>query len=128
VIGNEDEGTAFAAKMGWDVSDLKGAAAALSKLPKLGKARPRTVVFTHGKEPTIVAVDGVVTTYPVVLLDKSLIVDTNGAGDAFVGGFLAGLAADKPLEKCISAGQYCASRVIQVEGAQYPQEASPFTW
>jgi adenosine kinase len=33
--------------------------------------------------------EGVVTSYPVELLPKEKLVDTNGAGDAFVGGFLA---------------------------------------
>jgi len=128
VVGNEDEAAALSEKMGWDKSDLQGCAKKISQLPKNGRARPRTVIFTQGKEPTIVAVDGVVTTYPVVLVEKSLIVDFNGAGDAFVGGFLAGLAQDKPLEKCVQAGQFCAGRIIQVEGSTYPTEASGFAW
>jgi adenosine kinase len=46
--------------------------------------------------------DGVVTLTPVKPLDKSLIVDTNGAGDAFVGGFLAGYFFLLLLLSCIS--------------------------
>lgn len=38
------------------------------------------------------------TTYPVEPLEASAIVDTNGAGDAFVGGFLAQLVLNKPIE------------------------------
>lgn len=34
-------------------------------MPKASGARPRTVVFTQGAEPTIVAVNGKVTLYPV---------------------------------------------------------------
>lgn len=70
VLCNEDEAAAFAEKSGWDVSccsqafsnlqknDLEGVAAKLSQLPKLNDKRPRTVVFTQGPKPTIVAVDG----------------------------------------------------------------------
>ena len=45
-----------------------------------------------------------VTTYAVTLLDQSKIVDTNGAGDAFVGGFLAALAQGKAVEAAVLAG------------------------
>jgi adenosine kinase len=128
VIGNEDEAAAFAEKSGWPKEDLEGCASNLSKLDKKGK-RPRTVIFTQGKNDTIVAIAGKVTRYPVPLVDSSLIVDTNGAGDAFVGGFLAGLAADKPLAVCVAAGQYCAGKIIQVEGTQFPAGSTPdFQW
>jgi adenosine kinase len=128
VVCNEDEAATFAEKSGWAKEDLQGAAVALSKLSKLNDKRKRTVIFTQGKEPTIVAVDGEVTLYPVIPIDKDAIVDTNGAGDAFVAGLLAGLAADKPLAVAVAAGQYCANKVIQVEGAQYPATANDFKW
>lgn len=44
------------------------------------------VVITQGDQPTIVAVEGKITEYPVKALTKEQLVDTNGAGDAFVGG------------------------------------------
>lgn len=34
-------------------------------MPKANGSRPRTVVFTQGSQPTIVAVNGKVTLYPV---------------------------------------------------------------
>ena len=37
----------------------------------------------------VVVSEGKVTEYPVTPLTEAEIVDTNGAGDAFVGGFLA---------------------------------------
>lgn len=128
VVCNEDEAAAFAEKSGWAKDDLQAAAIALSKLPKLNEKKKRTVIFTQGKEPTIVAVDGETTLYPVIPIDKDLIVDTNGAGDSFVAGLLAGLAADKPLAVAVAAGQYCASRIIQVEGAQFPDTPNDFKW
>ncbi|KHN30910.1 Adenosine kinase 2 [Glycine soja] len=42
--------------------------------------------------------------YPVILLPKGKLVDTNGAGDAFVGGFLSQLVDQKSIEECVRAG------------------------
>eukprot|EP00408_Alexandrium_pacificum_P042096 CAMPEP_0171266876 /NCGR_PEP_ID=MMETSP0790-20130122/58868_1 /TAXON_ID=2925 /ORGANISM="Alexandrium catenella, Strain OF101" /LENGTH=94 /DNA_ID=CAMNT_0011735593 /DNA_START=42 /DNA_END=326 /DNA_ORIENTATION=+ len=80
----------------------------------------RKVVITQGSEPTIVAINGHVTTYPVPALPKEKLVDTNGAGDAFVGGFLAALVKGKDIEGCCKAGTYAASVVIQHSGCTYP--------
>jgi ribokinase len=45
------------------------------------------------------------------------VVDTTGAGDSFCGGFLAGLADDKPLEVCAAMGTVAASYVVEACGA-----------
>jgi len=127
ILCNEDEGAAFAEKSGWDKEDLEGAAVKLSQFPKVNSSRPRTVVFTQGPKPTIVAINGVSKTYDVSPIDKAKIVDTNGAGDAFVGGFFAGLALGKSLESSIKAGNYAGGVVIQREGPSYPEECS-FDW
>jgi len=60
-------------------------------------------------------------------MDKSLIVDTNGAGDSFIGGFLAGYALGKPLGKCIDAGHYCAGFIIQRTGCDF-NDVSRYSW
>ncbi|KAL3919362.1 MAG: hypothetical protein SGPRY_005660, partial [Prymnesium sp.] len=73
-----------------------------------------------GKDPTLVACGGVVSEYPVPLLSKDLLVDTNGAGDAFVGGFLAKLAVGCGIEECAKAGHYSARQIIQVSGCKIP--------
>ncbi|KAG5060219.1 Adenosine kinase 2 [Glycine soja] len=58
----------------------------------------------HFLEQTIfVAEDGKMKLYPVILLPKDKLVDTNGAGDAFVGGFLSQLVKQKPIEECMRA-------------------------
>merc|ERR1719265_1597055 len=49
-----------------------------------------------------------------------MIVDTNGAGDAYVGGFLAGLTKGLPIHKCHEAGAYSASMIIQQSGCVCP--------
>ena len=51
---------------------------------------------------------------------QSKIVDTNGAGDAFVGGFLAYLAKGKDLEAAVQAGHYAAGVIIQHSGCTFP--------
>eukprot|EP00983_Pelagomonas_calceolata_P108192 1159431-Pelagomonas_calceolata.AAC.1 len=42
-----------------------------------------------------------------VQIDPKAIVDTNGAGDAFVGGFLSQLVCGKPVSECVRAGESC---------------------
>jgi len=44
-------------------------------------------------------------------------VDTTGAGDSFVGGFLYGLSKDLPLEECARIANDCGARAVQKVGA-----------
>lgn len=48
------------------------------------------------------------------------IVDTTGAGDGFLAGFLDGFLADKPIADCLKQGHAIASMVVQQMGARYP--------
>lgn len=66
--------------------DVKEIALKTAALPKEDEGRPRIVVFTQGEHPTIIVQDGKATEYPVIPLKEGELVDTNGAGDAFVGG------------------------------------------
>jgi len=81
--------------------DLKEVALKVAAMPKKDESRPRTVIFTQGSGSTIVAYNGTVTEYAVDPLAKELLVDTNGAGDAFVGGFLSELVQGKDVEDCL---------------------------
>jgi sugar/nucleoside kinase (ribokinase family) len=45
------------------------------------------------------------------------LVDTTGAGDGYCGGFVAGLAAGRPLAECAAMGTVSASYVIEACGA-----------
>jgi len=65
--------------------------------------------------------DGVVTSYPVEALPPAQLVDTNGAGDAFVGGFLAQLSLGQGVAKCVYAGHWAARVIIQQSGCAYPK-------
>jgi len=120
LFGNETEAQAYAEAVGWDTKDVEFIAIRLSLVPMIGEKPNRKVVITQGADPTIVAIRGQVTKYPVVPLSKDKIVDTNGAGDAFVGGFLAALAKGKDMEGCCKAGASSACVVIQHSGCTYP--------
>jgi len=120
LFGNGAEARAYAAAAGWDTADVEFIATRLSLVPMGAGKPPRTVVITQGPEPTIVAVRGAVSRHAVVDVPRSVIVDTNGAGDAYVGGFLAALARGKSVEACCMVGAYAASVVIQYYGCTYP--------
>jgi len=121
LFGNETEAQTWAESAGWDTKDVAFIATRLSLIPSLKKQK-RTVVITQGKDPTIVAINGHVTEYPVTALPKEKLVDTNGAGDAYVGGFLAALSKGQPIAKCCEAGAYSAGVIVQHSGCTYPEK------
>ncbi|KAL5700085.1 adenosine kinase [Ranunculus cassubicifolius] len=105
VFGNETEARTFSRVHGWE-------------------EHTRITVITQGADPVVVAQDGKATLYPVILLPKEKLVDTNGAGDAFVGGFLSQLVREKPIEECVRAGCYASNVIIQRSGCTYPDKPS----
>ncbi len=123
VFGNETEAVAYGEAMGFG-KDIPTIMLKLAALPKASGARRRTVVITQGSEPTLVATDGAVESFPVDLLDKELIVDTNGAGDAFVGGFIARLVEGKPVSECVRSGTFSARTIIQFSGCAFPKDCN----
>jgi len=118
---NETEAVSFAKSEGWTETDVKEIAIKMQALPKEGKAR--TVVVTQGAEPTIVVQDGAATEHAIIALPKEKLVDTNGAGDSYVGGFLAGLCQGKEIAECCRAGAYAASCIVQESGCQFKGKA-----
>lgn len=116
LFGNETEAGVFAKEHDFKTEDVKEIAMKMAALDKVNKSRPRTVVITQGKEPAIVVKDGKVTEYPVIPIKEEDIVDTNGAGDAFVGGFLSQLAQGKSMDDCVRCGHYAANYMIQQSG------------
>ncbi|KAJ8361642.1 hypothetical protein SKAU_G00181670 [Synaphobranchus kaupii] len=86
LFGNETEAATFAREQGFETEDIEEIAKKAQDLPKVNKKRQRIVVFTQGKDGTILTKGDKVMTFPVLEIDPSDIVDTNGAGDAFVGG------------------------------------------
>ena len=132
LFGNESEAETYAKKFNLEYTnptdgtiDLSQVALHIANLPKKNTARPRTVVFTQGSKSTIVAIGQgtavAATEYPIVdLLEKSQIVDTNGAGDAFVGGFFSSIIVNgrDNIEAAVNAGHAAAKYIIQVSGTQ----------
>eukprot|EP01023_Acetabularia_acetabulum_P027410 TRINITY_DN2595_c0_g1_i1.p1 TRINITY_DN2595_c0_g1~~TRINITY_DN2595_c0_g1_i1.p1 ORF type:complete len:373 (+),score=83.12 TRINITY_DN2595_c0_g1_i1:39-1157(+) len=127
LFGNETEAVAFAEAQGWETKDISEIVLKIARMPKQNGYRCRTVVITQGAEATIVAQNGKVERFPVVPLAKDLLVDTNGAGDAFVGGFLSQLVVGKSVGEACRAGNYAATVVIQRSGCTYPDQPN-FRW
>ena len=146
LFSNEDESKSFAKANDIQFSDMKDLAKKLSKM-KSEINKPRTVIITQGKDPVVVATDDKVqfylyilyinhiisrnfsylinhllykqvTEYPVAVIEKEKIVDLNGAGDAFVGGFLSQYVNGKDEAICVSGGTYCAQYIIQRAGTK----------
>jgi adenosine kinase len=124
LFGNETEAQTFAESEGWETKDIKEIASKIAAMPKENGSRGRTVVFTQGADATVVATAEGVTEYAVIPLEKKDLVDTNGAGDAFVGGFLSQLVVGKDVAACCKAGNYAANVIIQRSGCTFPDTPS----
>jgi adenosine kinase len=121
LFGNESEAEAFSNEHGWNTKDMKVIAEKLAQLPKQNGARARVVVLTHGALPTVVYRNGEVKEYDIVHIKQEDIVDTNGAGDAFVGGFMAELVQGACIDTCIRCANYAANFIIQRSGCTLPE-------
>merc|ERR1719460_3211469 len=84
VFGNETEAAAYAESFELNTSDIGEIAMKIAQLPKENGSRSRLVVITQGSDPVIAVEHGKLHSFPVAPIPKEEIVDTNGAGDAFV--------------------------------------------
>ncbi len=121
LFGNESEAEAFAKEQNFGTTDQKEIAKKISALPKFNGSRMRMVVITQGSEPTIVYKNGQIREFPVIHISPEEIVDTNGAGDAFAGGFMAQFVQEQSLEDCIRCANYAANLIIQRSGCTLPE-------
>lgn len=122
LFGNETEARTLSKVHGWETENVEEIALKISQLQKASGTNKRITVITQGADPVVVAEDGKVKLYPVILLPKEKLIDTNGAGDAFVGGFLSQLVLEKPIADCVKAGCYAANVIIQRSGCTYPEK------
>ena len=123
LFGNKNDALAYSSAQGWGATDDHLAVAIrLAQGEKINNERPRYVIITHGSDPTVVATAGGITDYITPRLPTEEIVDLNGAGDAFVGGFLSQLAQHKPVDDCIRAAQYSAQTIIKNHGCSFPEK------
>lgn len=126
LFGNESEAEAFSEANSLGTKDVKEIALKISTMDgKINAARKRMVVITQGALPTVIAYDGVTTEYPVTAVAHSDIVDTNGAGDAFVGGFMSQLVQGKDVAQCIRAAHFMAGVIIRQSGCTFPEQEIP---
>ncbi|XP_059057862.1 uncharacterized protein LOC131851385 [Achroia grisella] len=123
LFGNESEADAFAKAFNINETSLEEIALHIAAAPKLNKDRERVVVVTQGKDPVILVEKGRVNLIPVSVLSRDQIVDTNGAGDAFTGGFLSQMVLGKPFTTCVKCGIYAATHIIQHSGCTFSGES-----
>lgn len=93
----------------WPGTSLRGLRETLTNLGMTG-----ALVVKDGRNGAHVVDDGTVTTVPTAAVD---IFDVTGAGDAFCGGFLAGLHATGDAVRAAAYGAVSSSFVVETRGA-----------
>jgi adenosine kinase len=92
----------------------------------------RIIIITCGKYPVITSkydyqrneFDFILKSY-VPFVEDDEIVDTNGCGDAFAGGFISQYVQGKGLEECARAGIWASSVILRNVGCTYPAGFKP---
>lgn len=124
LFGNESEAEAFSKAQEYGTEDLKEIAMKMSAIPKENTKRERIVIITQGSDPVLLCKNGKITEFPIIPISYKDIVDTNGAGDAWVGGFLSQLVIGRSVEECIQGGHYAANVIIKRSGCTFPSESN----
>ncbi len=94
-----------------DTDDPWSAATTLAQ--RVSDLGPRIVVIKLGSLGALALADGIIYTHPIVPNEP---VDPVGAGDAFVGAFLAELANKSSIETCLMSGAKMGALVCAVPG------------
>ena len=95
--------------------DVEGVDGALSAAPELLSLGPRSAVITVGEAGAVFA-DGERSRH--LPAPEVEVVDTTGAGDAFVGALAARLARDASLEEAVAYAVRAGAAAVTEEGAQ----------
>lgn len=118
VFGNRDEFEELAAINGFQtVDDL------LTDLLNVNSGKKK-IVITDGANPVYyyegnaITIESNLVNVPKVELNE--IVDTTGAGDSFVAGFLHAFLEGRPIRECIEFGTEISAKVIKVIGCNLP--------
>ena len=109
LIVNEIEARMLADDLGLDATDLAGACA------KVQERFTTTVVLTLGPDGAMAFAQDQAFQAGVLPIQA---LDTVGAGDAFVGAFVAAMAADLSLEDCLRRGSVAGGLTCLQPGAQ----------
>lgn len=88
--------------------------------------KQKLVVVTKGPSPLLYVNNHVVCEQHVPPVSPKDIVDTTGAGDSFVGGFLAALSSKRPLDECLKCGTWTAQKLLQEKGCTLPTYPATF--
>ncbi|KAF8822089.1 kinase, pfkB family protein [Cardiosporidium cionae] len=132
LFGNAAEYRAFAKSAKFGTDDLEEIGKRICSSPKESTKNPRLVVITQSANPVIVLENKnnniVVTKFPVKQLAYTDIVDCNGAGDAFVGGFMYGLMNKLDIDHCVAYGNHAASHILRHSGCAFTDEISNFSF
>ena len=75
---------------------------------------PKLVITTLGEKGSIVYDGEKYTTFGIIPCN---VVDTMGAGDSFIAGFLKGILEEKPVEECMKMGATNSSVTLEYNGA-----------
>jgi len=124
VFGTIDEVKAFA-KANGHLGDCDDSAV------QFLQARPgqpdRWAIITDGPRDVRFATSEGISRFPVPPIEKSLIIDDNGAGDSFAGAFLASYASGASVKDAMFAAMSTARVVMQNVGCQFEirNEESP---
>lgn len=120
VFGNRDEFEELASINGFQTMEDQ-----LSDLLS-NSEKDKIIVVTDGASPVFFykgnsknIESDLVNVPPVNVKD---IVDTTGAGDSFVAGFLFALIEGKPIRECVELGCEISAKVIKVTGCNLPKQ------
>ena len=90
------------------------------------KEKNRLIITTCGKNPVLVSkydykknkMDFILESFPNDIEQKEFI-DTNGAGDSFLAGFIAGFMQGQNIQTCSKIGNICAENIIKHMGCTF---------
>jgi len=122
---NPREAQVFAETQGLrNKKDRYQISAEIASMEKVDKKRPRQVVITDKQFEICVAIQGEKKSYRFKYkpLEKSMIVDVSGSGDAFVGGYLSQILLENPIKTCVQYAVYASKEVMQLEGCGVPMK------
>ena len=128
LFANEHEAAAYSKAHNLGTDSHADIAKAIARTEKTNTQRPRTVIITNGPGEITIVVNQPgseecdVQTFNVEPLPKDQVVDTNGAGDSFVGGFFAQLFQGKDIATCVKAAIYLSREIVQRSGCTFPEQ------
>lgn len=107
-----------------DENDILNVCAKINNLQPQVHNKNRSTVITRGSFSIFLAENGAVQEYEVEKIERENLKDTNGAGDAFVGGFLAKYVQNYPTDCCVKCGIWAAREIIRNVGCKFDSSLS----